>query len=263
MKPGITQICMPRKGLEADLQHAVSTGYEAIELVFSDSGEPSIDASASELSAIKAACGRHGIEICSIVPTRRDAGSMLSPKASEREKRVAVLRRGLEIAETLEVDGLLLHPGQLESGTSYIETWNNFRDALRGLAPEAERRGCSIGVENVWNKFILTPREAVQFVDEVGSPAVGIYIDVANMVLYGFPEMWIRDLGKRITKVHVKDFRRKGSEWVQLMDGDVDWPAVMWELRTIGFDGALVSEVGGGEAMERETAERIRKIMAL
>ena len=263
MKPGITQLCLSRIDLEADLQHAKATGYEAIELVFSEAGQPSIDASAGELADVKAACERYGLELCSILPTRQDAGSLLSPVAAERDKRATIVQRGLEIAEALGVDGLLLHPGALEPGVSYVETWNNFRDALRELAPEAARRGCSIGVENVWNKFLLSPMEARQFVDEVGSPAIGIYIDVANMVLYGYPEMWIRDLGTRITKVHVKDFRRRDSAWVQLMDGDVDWPAVMRELRTIGFDGALVSEVGGDEAMERETAERIRRIMAL
>ena len=263
MKPGITQLCLPKQDLEANLQYAKHTGYEAIELVFSDTGEPSIDASAEELAAVKAACGRYGLEISSIIATRQDAGSMLSPDTAERNKRIAILARGLEIAEGLDVDGMLLHPGALETGTSYTETWKNFRDAMRSLAPEAERRRCSIGVENVWNKFILSPLEACRFVDEVGSSAVGIYIDVANMVLYGYPEMWIRDLGHRITKVHVKDFRRRDSAWVQLMDGDVDWPAVMSELRNIEFDGALVSEVGGDETTVRETVNRIRKICTL
>ena len=118
-------------------------------------------------------------------------------------------------------------------------------------------------MENVWNRFILSPLEACRFVDEVGSSAVGIYVDVANMVLYGYPEMWIRDLGNRITKVHVKDFRRRDYAWVQLMDGDVDWRAVMSELRNIEFDGALVSEVGGDETTVRETVNRIRKICTL
>lgn len=263
MKPGITQICLPRTNLEAVLRHTRDTGYEAIELVFSDAGEPSIDASPAELRAVKDACARYGLDICSIVPTRQDAGSLLSPDAGEREKRARILRRGLEIAEMLEVDGLLLHPGQLVAGTTYEDAWNGCRDALRALAPEAERRGCAIGVENVWNKFLLSPREARQFVDEVGSSRVGIYLDIANMVFYGFPEMWIKELGARIIKVHVKDFRRRDNAWVQLMDGDVDWPAVMRELRAIRFDGALVSEVGGDEATQRETAARIRRIMAL
>ena len=263
MKAGITQICLPKQALEADLDFARNTGYDAIELVFSDEGEPSIDASGSALAQVKSACIDRGLEIVSIRPVRKDGGSLLSPDTSERTKMVDVLARGLEIAEAIGVDGMLLHPGSLEPGVSYLETWRNFRDAMKTLAPEAERRGCSIGVENVWNKFILSPMEACRFVDEVGSSSIGIYIDVANMVLYGYPEMWIRDLGNRITKVHVKDFRRKDGTWVQLMDGDVDWQAVMKELRNIGFDGALVSEVGGDETMTRQTADRIRQIMNL
>ena len=263
MKPGITQICLPRTNLEADLDYAHNTGYEAIELVFSDVGEPSIDASDRELAEVKAACDQRGLEICAILPTRKDAGSMLSPDASERNKRLRILERGLEVAHTLGVTGLLLHPGSLDASTTYEATWNNMRDALKALAPEAERLNCSIGVENVWNKFLLSPREARQFVDEVGSPAVGIYLDTANMIFYGFAEMWIRELGNRVTRVHVKDFRRRDMAWTQLMDGDVNWPVVMQELRAIGFDGALVSEVGGDEAMVRESLQRIRQIMAL
>lgn len=263
MKPGITQLCLHRQDLEEDLKYTRAAGYEAIELVFSDEGSPSIDASAAELSAVKTACADHQLEICSILPTRKDAGSFLSPSGRDWEKRIEILQRGLEIAEALDVDGLLLHPGQIDPKTSYASTWDHLCDILQELAPEAERRGCSIGIENVWNQFLLSPREACQLIDEVGSPAVGIYLDTANMMLYGYPEMWIRDLGKRITKVHVKDFRRRDRAWVQLMDGDTDWPTVMVELRAIGFDGALVSEVGGDDAVMRETADRIRQIMAM
>ena len=263
MKPGITQLCLSRQDLEEDLSKARSLGYEAIELVFSDDGSPDIDASTAEIAAVGDACRDHGLELSSMIATRRDAGSLLSPSAEERAKRQAILRRGFEIAEILGVDALLLHPGALDPKSSYGTTWANFRDALGELAPEAERRGTRIGIENVWNQFMLSPREARQLVDEVGSPAVGIYLDTANMILYGYPDMWIRELGRRIFKVHVKDFRRGEGAWVQLMDGDTDWAAVMAELRGIGFDGALVSEVGGDDDAMRETAERIRRIIAL
>ena len=263
MKPGITQLCLGRRNLEEDLSKARSLGYEAIELVFSDEGAPNIDASTSEIAAAGDACRDHGLELCSMIATRRDAGSLLSPSEVERAKHQASLRRGFEIAEILGVDALLLHPGALDPKSSYGTTWDNFRDALGELAPEAERRGTRIGIENVWNQFMLSPREARQLVDEVGSPAVGIYLDTANMILYGYPDMWIRELGRRIFKVHVKDFRRGEGAWVQLMDGDTDWPAVMAELRGIGFDGALVSEVGGDDDAMRETAGRIGRIIAL
>ena len=263
MIPGITQLCLNRQDLEQDLSKARELGYEAIELVFSDDGSPNIDSSTTEIAAVGDACRDHGLELCSMIAIRRDAGSLLSPSADERAKRVAILRRGFEIAEILGVDALLLHPGALDPKSSYGTTWNNFRDDLRGLAPDAERHGTRIGIENVWNQFMLSPGEARQLVDEVGSPAVGIYLDTANMILYGYPDMWIRELGSRIFKVHVKDFRRGEGAWVQLMDGDTDWPAVMAELRGIGFDGALVSEVGGDDATMQETAERIRRIITL
>jgi hexulose-6-phosphate isomerase len=261
MKVGITQLCLGRKNLEADLKQAKDCGYEAIELVFSDDSVPSIDASAQELKEIRKACDAAGLAICSILPTRKDSGSMLSSKPAEREKRMAVVRRGLEVAESIGADGLLLHPGQLEAGDTYERAWNDCRDALKKLAPEAAKRKCAIGVENVWNKFILSPREARQFVDEVGSEWVGIYLDTGNLLHFGFTEMWVRELKGRIKKVHVKDYKR--PEFKQLLDGDCHWAEVMKELRAMGFDGTLCSEVGGDAAALTETARRIRKIIAL
>ncbi|MCW8133177.1 MAG: sugar phosphate isomerase/epimerase [Planctomycetota bacterium] len=263
MKPGITQLCLKRQNLDEDLRRTKELGYEAIELVFGEDGQPGIDATAQDLQQVKKACGALGLEICSLIATRKDAGSLLSPKKEEREKRVAILRRGLEIASALGVNGMLLHPGQLEATDTYERAWNDCVAALKGLAPAAEKHGCAIAIENVWNKFILSPREGRQFADEVGSPWVGIYLDTANLIHYGFTEVWIRDLKHRIKKVHVKDYKRRPPEWTQLMDGDCNWPEIMKELRAIGFDGALVSEVGGDDDRMRETALRIRKIMAL
>ena len=268
MKPGITQLCLARKDLQADLQQAKQCGYEAIELAFSDNSVPSIDGSTQEIAAVRKACDAAELQICSIISTRADSGSLLSPKEGERQKRVAVLKRGLEVAEILGVDAMLLHPGMLEAGDMYERAYNDCRDALKALAPEAAKRKCAIAVENVWNKFLITPREARQFVDEIGSPWIGWYLDTANLLHFGWTEMWIRELKTRIKKVHVKDYKRNGGEtgkdfWVQLMDGDCNWAQTMKELRAIGFDGALVSEVGGDAARQKETAARIRKIIAL
>ena len=133
----------------------------------------------------------------------------------------------------LGVDGVLLHPGQLGVEADYQQVWDNFCAALRAVAPLAEDGGVAIGVENVWNKFLLSPLEAKLLVDEVGSDAVGIYLDTANMMAYGYPEQWIRTLGARIKKVHFKDFVRREHRFVNLLDGDTDWSAIMRELRAI------------------------------
>lgn len=262
MKPGITQLCLKRQELEADLRQAKECGYEAVEVVFNDAGLPSIDAGSNDLLEVRKACDKLGLEIPSIIATRKDAGSLLSPRAEEREKRLTILRRGLEITQALGVDGMLLHPGQIEAGDSYERVWNDCRDALRALAPAAAKARCYVAIENVWNKFLLSPREARQFVDEVGSEWIGIYLDTANLIHYGFTEMWIRELGQRIKKVHVKDYKRQTRQFIQLLEGDCNWPEIMKGLRAIGFDGALVSEVGGDAKEMAETAARIRKIMA-
>ena len=118
-------------------------------------------------------------------------------------------------------------------------------------------------MENVWNKFLLSPWEAQSFVDEVGSPWVGIYLDTANMMAYGHPEQWIRGLGKRIKKVHFKDFKRREHSFVNLLDGDTDWPTVMHELRQAGYDSTLIHEVGGDHQTLVDLGERMRRIVAM
>tara|TARA_B100000029_G_scaffold516652_1_gene632300 strand:+ start:39455 stop:40246 length:792 start_codon:yes stop_codon:yes gene_type:complete len=263
MKPGITQLCLSRQNLNHDLSKARNMGYEAIELVFSDEGFPNIDAPLSEITSIKDACLANNLELSSMIAIRQDPGSLLSPDLDERNKRVAILKRGFEIAEILNVEALLLHPGQLDPRSCYQTTWNNIRDILAKLAPEAQSRGTQIAIENVWNQFMLSPREACQLVDEISSSSVGIYLDTANMILYGYPDMWIRELGNRILRVHVKDFRRRDGSWVQLMEGDTDWLSVMTELRKIGYNAPLVSEVGGNDKKMLETVDRIHQIIAL
>ena len=114
----------------------------------------------------------------------------------------------------LAVDGVLLHPGQLTAEGTYQQAWDDLRDALIDTAALAAEMGAVIGVENVWNKFLLSPLEARRFVDEVGSDWVGIYLDTANMMAYGHPEHWIRELGERIKKVHFKDFLRREHRFV-------------------------------------------------
>ena len=122
----------------------------------------------------------------------------------------------------------------------------------------------------MWNKFLLSPTEMQQMLDEVGNPYVGAYFDVGNCILYGFPEQWVAVLGERIKKVHVKDFKRSvgtGKGFCQLLDGDADYPAVMRELRAAGYDDYLTSEVSVGNMPEgqgiADTAKRLDTILAM
>ena len=134
---------------------------------------------------------------------------------------------------------------------------------LNDLAPSAETHQVSIGLENVWNKFLLSPKEMRDIVDEVNSDWVGTYLDTANMMAYGYPEHWIRELGHRIKRVHFKDFSRGAHQFVNLLDGDTDWQAVMEAFHSIGYDGYVIHEVGGDREAQIDLAKRMRKIVAM
>jgi hexulose-6-phosphate isomerase len=119
-------------------------------------------------------------------------------------------------------------------------------DAVGSLIAQASAARIAIGIENVWNKFLVDPFAMRAFIDQFGSEWVGAYFDVGNSMLVGYPEQWIRILGRRIKRVHLKDFRRAvgtADGFVDLLAGDVNWPAVMAALREVGYSGPLTAEM--------------------
>jgi len=264
LKIGITQFALGKVSLQEILDLCQEAGYQAVELVFAEDGRDlSPNLSDAELKKVGERCAAAGVEITSVVALYAAGGNLLSRKREEREQKARCVARSVEIAGVLGVGAVLLHPGALTAEGTYEEAWADLRDALRGLAPLAERHRAAIAIENVWNKFLLSPREAAQFLDEVGSPWVGFYLDTANMMAYGYPEHWILGLGPRIVRVHFKDFRRREHQFVNLQDGDTDWPRVMGLLRQIGYQGSVIHEVGGDHQTLVDLGARMRRIVSL
>ncbi len=264
MKIGITQFALGKVSLDEILRLCQEAGYQAVELVFAEDGRDlNVNMGTDELKQVGKRCAAAGVEITSVVALYAEGGNLLSRSADERAKKARCVARSLEIAGVLEVGAVLLHPGALGAEGTYEEAWDDLRDALRGLAPLAEQHRAAIAIENVWNKFLLSPREARQFLDEVGSPWVGFYLDTANMMAYGYPEQWILSLGPRVKRVHFKDFKRREHQFVNLLDGDTDWPKVMGLLRQIGYQGSVIHEVGGDHQTLVDLGARMRRIVAM
>lgn len=263
MKIGVTQIILGGMSLDDTLSLCQDAGYDAVELTFGEDQDTDINMSDDELKGIASKCADAGVEISSITAGYKDRGSLLSLDAQTRQSGVRSLARGLEVAGALGVGGILLHPGQLSVEGTYQEVWDNLVGHLKDLAPSAESHKVAIGLENVWNKFLLSPKEMREIVDEVGSEWVGTYLDTANMMAYGYPEHWIRELGSRIKRVHFKDFSRGSHQFTNLLDGDTDWVAVMEAFRAVGYDGYVIHEVGGDRDAQIDLAKRMRKIVAM
>ena len=263
MKIGVTQVVLGRMSLDDTLELCQEAGYDALELVFSPGKDLDVHMGKPDLAKVARRCDRAGVEITSVIANLPERGNLLSREAGEREKCCRCVSRALEIAAALGSGATLLHPGQLPVEGTYREAWNDLTEALTRLASEAEARGVAIGLENVWNKFLLSPDEAVRLVEAVGREWVGIYLDTANMMAYGYPEHWIRALGSRIVRVHLKDFDRAGHRFVNLGEGDTDWPTVMAELRAVGYASSLIHEVGGDRSALVDLGERMRRIASL
>jgi L-ribulose-5-phosphate 3-epimerase len=180
------------------------------------------------------------------------------------QKSVEGMVTSLHNAKLWGADAVLLVPAVVNPQTSYHDAWTRSVKQIQGLLSTAAELKVAIDVEEVWNKFLLSPLEFASYVDEFKSPWVRAWFDVGNVVLYGYPQDWIRTLRKRIDKLHLKDFKRKedGYEWVNLGDGDVDWAEVRKALKEIGFSGSATVELDAGdEAYLRDVSKRVDKLL--
>lgn len=241
-------------GLEERFALARRAGFDGVEV------GPVGDAQA--VSAMRSAAENAQVEIHSFIYGGWKA-PLSSPDESVAEQGEREVAEALHCAKRLGADAVLLVPAVVNESTRYIEAYERSQKRLRRLIPEAEKNGVPILIENVWNNFLLSPIEFARYIDELDSPWVGAYFDVGNVVAFGWPEDWIRTLGRRIRKVHLKDFRRGPRQWVNLREGDVNWPEVRRALDEVGYSGYLTAELGGGdEDYLRDAASRMDDIIA-
>jgi L-ribulose-5-phosphate 3-epimerase len=201
----------------------------------------------SELAGVKAAAAKTGIRIHSVMNQRHWSFPMSSPDKAVVSKSVEGLEISLRNARELGAEVVLLVPAVVNAETSYRDAWTRSQKVIRGVLPLAKELNVIIAVENVWNKFLLSPLEFARYVDEFESPHLKAYFDVGNIVLYGIPQDWIHTLGKRIVRVHVKGFDEKKRDFVGLCDGTIDWPVVRTAFEDIGYSGWVNAELSGGD----------------
>lgn len=193
------------------------------------------------------------------------AKPLSDPNPAVREAGLEGLRQSLRDAHFYGAPAVLLVPAVVNESVSYADAYTRSQAEIRKAIPLAEELGVRIAIENVWNNFLLSPLEAARYVDEFLSPQVGWHFDCGNIIHYGWPEQWIRILGKRIATLHIKEYSRtlsdKTGKWsgfeVEFLKGDNRWPAIMQALDDIGYQGWGIAEQGGASS-----AEGLRKLSA-
>jgi hexulose-6-phosphate isomerase len=222
-------------------------------------------------AALLAARDASGLTIHGVVCSVHWKHPLSDPQPQVRERGLAGLGRAIEDCKAYGGQTVLLVPAVVNKTVSYAEAWERSQAEIRKVLPQAEAAGVTVAIENVWNQFLLSPLEMARYVDEFKSPAAAAYFDVGNVINYGWPEHWIHTLGKRIRRIHVKEFSRKKRDaeglWkgfqVELLEGDNDWPSVRKALEDNEFDGWCTAEVPGGQLDRlKAISDRMDRIFA-
>jgi hexulose-6-phosphate isomerase len=261
LKKAVYVSMLPRElGYLDKFKLAVEVGFQGVEI-----GTITDAAVAAE---IKEAASRTGLKIHGVMNADHWRYPLSSADPEVVNKSVAGMETSLRNAKLWGADVVLLVPGVVNADTGYKDAWTRSQKVIKDrILPLAAELKVIIGMEEVWNKFLLSPLEMARYVDEFSSPWVKAYLDVGNMLFYGFPQDWIRTLGPRICRVHVKDFkldRGKGQfSWTNLGEGDVDWPAVRAALAAVKYEGWVTTEISGGDAAYlKDVVARLDRIFA-
>jgi L-ribulose-5-phosphate 3-epimerase len=214
----------------------------------------------------------HGLTIPSVCCHTHWAKPLSDPNPEVRKVGLEGLALSLRDAQKYGAKSVLLVPAVVSKQVSYADAYKRSQEEIRKAIPLAQELGVVIAIENVWNQFLLSPLEAARYVDEFQSKWVGWHFDIGNVITYGWPEQWIRILGKRIQQLHIKEYSRKKRDKegpgagfrVEFLEGDNDWPAIIKALDEIGYEGWGIAEQPGGDKPEglKNLSERMDRIFA-
>lgn len=254
MKKSVNAWCLPESfTMKKRFETAKAAGFDWIEVNMDDEGKGSpngptlrFDSTNEEISRILGLSKEAKIGISGISTGLMWEYPLTCEDEKTRNKGMKTVERMIDAAEILETDSVLVVPGLVGDGVSYEKAYERALKSLKILKNKAEEKKVVIGVENVWNRFLLSPLEMRRFIEEIGSPFVKAYFDVGNALPFSRPEDWIETLSDLVFRVHLKDFDMSvgnGNGFRNLFEGDVDWPGVMRALKKIGYENFLTAEL--------------------
>jgi hexulose-6-phosphate isomerase len=197
----------------------------------------------SQVEAVVAAATEAGVKIHSVMCSSHWGLPLSATDEEVRLKGCDGVRHAINVAKWAGCDNVLVVPGVVTEDVPYGAAYELSHKSIREILPAAEEAQVKLGLENVWNKFLLSPLEMRDYIDSFKHELVRAYFDVGNILLYGYPHQWIDILAERICRIHIKDFSIAKRDFVPLLTGDIDWPRVMNSLRGVGYNGYITAEL--------------------
>ena len=237
MKKGICYGTLAGDTIEQRFELAKAAGFEGVEI--------NTQENSPDRKKIKSVAEENGIDLFSVMNSKHWGLPLSDPDPKIRSGSVEGVIESIETAVEIGASTVLLVPAVVNGNVTYEQAYQRSQEEINRLIPLAEEKKVKISIENVWNKFLLSPIEFVKYIDEFNSDMIAAYFDVGNILLYGFPQHWIYTIGNRMDKVHIKGFNSNGFKWTGLIDDcSIDWNAVMTALIDIGYDDYITAELG-------------------
>ena len=204
------------------------------------------------LRDIRAAADQAGVALAAISGTFNAA----HPDPAHRQTYLDRFRHLCAAAQDLQIGIITLSSGSRDPDDMWrwhpdnatAQAWADSRTTLQALATLAEDHGLTLAVEPEHSNVVATADQAIAMLDQVGSPALKIVYDAANLL---DPDGYdpaaaaaaitrdIAALGPHIALAHAKELiadRAPAAPGAGLLP----WPLIMQTLHQAGFDGTLV-----------------------
>jgi hexulose-6-phosphate isomerase len=241
--------------VQETFQFLRDAGFEGVELISPND---------LDVQEVISARDKTGLVIHGVSGGRHWQDPLSHPDPAVVERGMAAIRQEFLDCKAYGGTTVLVVPAVVNKDVSYRDAYKRSQAAIRKLIPDAEKAGVKIAIEEVWNKFLLSPPEFARYVDEFESPSVGAYFDVGNVVEFGYPQEWIRELGKRILKIHIKEYKKEKRFNYKLGEGEIDWPEVRKALVEVGYQGWITAEVPRGNLDEmKDVVGRMTKLLQI
>ena len=204
-----------------------------------------------------------GLKAASVCGSKHWGKPLSHQDEKVRAEGIDALKQTIRDAKRYGATSVLLVPGVVNKDVTYEQCWERSIAGIRAALPLCEETGVKIAIENVWNNFLMKPQQAKDYLAAINHPLVGWHFDIGNMIKFGPSEDWVALLGKRILKLHMKEYGTAPGKGfgVKFFEGDNHWPAIMAELDKCGYTGWGITEQPGGQTKDLEAMKEFSTLL--